>query len=727
MSRPINANDITFAGGELAIAAGSVGQLLQGDKNWINKLDLPIQTLVQAELDAIQAQIDALETSTPTGVTICTGVGDGVTDDYAAMVVMFALTPDGGTAQLVRGRSYLCKSNITVNCDTRSIHLDGNYATVLFDNPYNRMLFQTAFQNVQTMSSMGTNGFSVVVSNAAAFRTRDFLRLYSNDSTTGAKSASFYRAEDLFVESADTGSNTLYFREGSLSKVGGGLVPAYTTSPKVAQRSGKTLRITNVTVNHTAAAGALFVAFSLKAMVEIEGFTNAYLDNVSSTKAFLPGIIPRACVNTIIIGGQDGNHDDTNIASDVQTFGYGITDCSTGTRIIARSTYRCRHAIDTSEQAGLGSSPQYYGTSVGLRAIGCRAEACTEDSYSTHHSCRDAMFINCTSMNSGNPSEANNGTGNNTGYAFGIRGEATLISCSDYNCYGGWHVFDELTRTPAYNRATIINYRSYASGPCRNQNHVTPVNVYNMITEDTASYNPAFFVQNFDDGITRFHGTTKVRIMTLTGSNAFIGPNTKGIIEFDKFILDMSGVTNVASSYIFDVQGNGASAKTVKIRGDTMYILGAGASAVFKRNTSNYPDADQLRFKLCCEDGVLTYTGGLRNDQTNMQLDGSNDRACHGNVTIINAMDRFKGGNRVEDVTVSFGTIGDYPAIDTATVALPGFKSGDDIQFAGSCLNANLEFVKLAISADDVGTVTVRNLTTSATYDTQSIKLVVSR
>lgn len=717
---------LTTLGAEPAITAGSSAQLLLGNKGLIAQTALPIPDLVQTELDALQAEIDGISVGAAAGVHVCTGVGDGVTNDYAALLAMFTATAEGEIAQLKPGKTYLSDSNIVVTRDTASLIFDGNGSKIVFSNPAHRLRITTAFVNVQTMGAMSSDGLSVGCTDSSVYRLNEDVRFYSNDSTTGAHQSTYYRCEDINLMWGE--SNVLYLTAPSLTKVGDPiLLPTYTTSPKIAQRSGKTLLIKDLTVNHSEAAIAAWSSFSGSGMVQVEGFTRPVLMNVSSTRAALCTIMLVSNVNALVIGGFDGWHEDRNFdgidstsqAADKNTYGYGLLDYSKGTRVFGRSAQRVRHALDGGELYGLGTStPMYYGTSVGARFIGCRAENTTEDAFTSHTSVRDMMFISCSAHNCG---LLTNAGVNNTGYAFGARGDVSLVNCSDYNCFGGYHAFDEgagdggTPRTPSNARLRIYgSYTSEGSGPSLNSNHVTPVEIYgSYVAIDCKLDSQIAFYSGYDDTVTRFHGPVYIRPSLLSAGNAIFGPGTKGTFELEDWVLDLGNVTNKTTSYIFNLQGNGATTNTGIWHWKNLRILGAGASVLFKYNASNLPDANQIRGTISADDGVLTYSGSARNDNTNIQLCGSNNLAAKGDTTVINAIDRYKGGKRVETLTgLNFGATVLTMTGGNTTATINGFKSGQAIVWSASCTTAGVTVTSVTFSADNTATIYVTNSTT---------------
>jgi hypothetical protein len=565
--------------------------------------------------------------------------------DTATVISAFNSAPNRSCVKFERGRHYILNQRILVDLTTRSIAVDFNGSIVEFTDGQDGFTFRSDWA-ISTFSSVSANGEVIEgIGNTSLFRPKDYVRILSDDVAPDARS-NVRQCEDIYAESIGANSITLQTKSGVFYET----QSPYVTNPRIAQRSGNTVTIFAEDSDVRHSQSATFAGWQSRRLVECSGLMFPHVYGLSSSMALAPTVEFQACIGSVLFGGYDGRKDDISVSGDKNTYGYGVIDCSYQTKIFGRHAFRVRHAIDTHHQAfGTNQPPERYGSSVGLRAIGCTATATSNTAFTTHHGCRDVKYIGCTAYEVPFPH-----------YGYGLRGEVDLVDCASVRCGGDWLVFDEDNASPSRTKVNIYNHTSDSTYPARNVNRITPVNVYNWIAKNAHYRNTLLYTANYDDAHLKLHGKTIIKPgpIAFTG-NALIGNTVKGLIEFDHIEFDVKR-TFYNYAPLINCQGSSAATNFYSLKGGVMRIIGAGVNRFITGSPSHPINPNQLNFTAVFDDNTVTWEGGDQNNPDKIRAAFDNNLSYLGKILVLESPDHQYGlmmGYK-RDVNLSFGSVG---------------------------------------------------------------------
>lgn len=644
---------------------------------------------------SVNALIDTVETLSG-GIVFVEDYRDVGITDTGTIIAAFAAATHGQIVRYDAGRIYTLTQRINVDLTNRTLYVDLNGSISEFTDGEHGYTFKSDWLTIQTFTGLRSDSLAIQnVSNPTTFIPKNYIRIFSDDLAPDARASGAFQCEEIYLESI-SGTTLAFLRPSAV--LYGRNVP-YATNPRVAQRTGNRVVMYNGVVRHP--DNATIPSWKSYNLIDAIALTNPIFYNISSPRSVLPTLELKACVNAILLGGVDGKHDDLAYPGDVDTYGYGVRDCSLHTKIIGRAAYRVRHGVDTHEQNyGANAAPELYGSSVGMRVIGCSAVGTTGSSFTTHHQARGAKFIGCVAQDSFND-------------GYGLRGEVELHDCTSYRCRRDIQAFDEDNATTARTWVKIYNHTARMSGVLRNDCKNRVIDVYNYSWLDGHLQPTIWYQGTYAECTVRFHGVTTIRPSKQTvAGQALFGSGVKGKIEFDKIYLDLNLMFN---SYVraIDCRAPTAADFVYTLKGNLMRVSGAGVSTFFNADLTNPPVPDLMKFNLVFDEGVATWTGTEQANQTNIQVNRDNNLAGMSSVTVLSTDDEFGTVfGRSSLFTLSFGSVASG-AIATVDTTMYGFSATTASIVQAFSDDARVEVIKAVIPSNNTVRIYIRNLSGS--------------
>lgn len=616
------------------------------------------------------------------------GMGGG-DDDADNLEDAINSLKDGETLVLPLEKSLRLSRSIDIDLSDRSINIDLNGCLLVFDTWNLQLSFDGGWQSIQSFDgiSMQKSNQDVIngIEDTSLLRTRDYIRIISDDMPKDTWKDTATQANDLFVEEI--------IDEHSVSVSGHtyqtlGLDNPYVTNPRICQRSGHSLRIYNgifSTPDNQNVERAENVAFLF-----LKNLQFPIANNISSKRAYGATIRFKGCIHGVISGGYCGNHDDFQFIGDENAYGYGVVDASYATIIANRVGHRVRHLVDTDDQSyGANQSPELYGGSSYLLAISCKGTGTSNSTFSTHHSNKGTVFQSCEAYSS-------------LDAGFGLRGDVTLKDCRDYCCKQSINIFDEANRNPSDTVANIYDHISEGSGPIINSNYGVDVNFFNYTAVDSF-YTNNHWINTKNDTFSRFHGHTRIYFGYTDAYQYLYGTNNNGTVTFDTMEWDVSSELIPTNTRILICNEGGTYDH--KLFGNHLHIRGTRPTVVFRGNSGQEP-VNNLRFKLTLDSD---YNYGSSGVADTMILTHGGAWALLGGVTECDYGEWLRGNHcKVVRAHVNFGFSVAAGSSVSATVAVEGSTVKDSVKIL-TVINEDVTVNNARITADGIITIRITN------------------
>lgn len=410
------------------------------------------------------------------------GVGDGVTDDTAALTAALAassqITLDG---KVWRVTSRVAVAGAISISGPGEIFVDGDCEGAGVDMHGSWTVFDVAGAPENVDYVLGLSATSQITrvpmgaSELSAIDVPCTVKIFSDDQSSGVETGK-YRGEFARAQAKD--SSYLYLT--------GRLRETYTTNRNLAVFDEHAVSLLNFTVRGNYEAGV--TGDWDYALLRLVGHVSPHIDGLTVRDGNGRGLELKSCIGANIANVVAKRF--RNAISTDQIPGYGIQDGGGQNNGYVNITAEdCRHGWTTVHYTPVAGDPTTYGRSRGHTVTNGRALGCSAAAFDFHSDQEGCSFINCTSYHPyAGDTEA--------GVGFQVRGtEATLSQC---RAFGGRHGFSITQGWNGEGGRHRIR-QAYVEGAIRS------VRIFRSSTSDTgivkASIEQSVFVQS---------GTTEV-------------------------------------------------------------------------------------------------------------------------------------------------------------------------------------------------------------------------
>lgn len=372
-------------------------------------------------------------------------VGDGVTDDSAAIQAMVDATPEGGVCRFRKTYAVhtfinISSKSITLTgpgrlhlaADTRILRIDADEETPI---SISSITYNDSY--TFTGATVASDVASLTFASAPDIEVNDYLKIYSDDQITPGETG---EKVGEFAKVGAVNGTTVYLYHR--------LRGTYTTTPKCAVFNDDVQVVLDGLTFTVDEAGD--AAGWNSSLIYLVGLFNPIVKNCKFRVAYQPAVQLQSCFQ-----GKVSNCWFEDLKNDNDTDsqnGYGVLDYSSEQTIVDRCSFVLGRHSYTSGASNTPTEPWQYGSVYGAIISNCVVFASSINAFDCHADARGCTFYNCHVYGSWAGQ-----SGNSAGWQ--LRGnDNRIVNCFVENCFYAYRMY--ASESPGSEGNQIINSSS---------------------------------------------------------------------------------------------------------------------------------------------------------------------------------------------------------------------------------------------------------------------------